>query len=513
MTGGPFTDRRLVSLPSCEVAYIQVSGVCPMKATGCGLLVFSVALSTSLTIAEEARSADVGDSWSALPGLHRAPLMALSKPRLSAAFTTGYGLTLVDDGSHHRLLAVPAVGLVAAPWLEFALLADTRYDIHPGGDTGFISDPKAVAKVGAEVARNVQLGGQLGVWFPGTEKPGDTFQAASPELSLFGAWTGKPLVFSAYAGYRLDQSKNAGRNAPRLSQGDRLALGLSEFNELLAGAGGAYVVGPWVVLGEVSVDVPMGSGAPGLTESPLRASGGIRYRASAQLEFEGMFDTSLSTPPPVGPTRPLVPVEPRIAGLFGIRYRFVSDPPYVAPVTPTPEEPIAKPKPAPKVVVKTSITVVLRGRDGQLLTDAKVQLITPAGELPVEPDEQGEFLLKDIEVGSVTLNATVAGYVPISKTLVLARDPLKLELNLEPTLTGQVRGLVRSFGGAAVKARISIQPGNLEMSSDADGTFELDVAPGTYEVTINAAGFLVQKKKVVVEKDGVVVMNADLVKK
>jgi len=482
-----------------------------MKAIGCGLLVFSVALSTSRAMAEEARSADVGDSWSALPGLHRAPLMALSEPRLSVAFTAGYGLTLVDDGSHHRLLALPAVGLVAAPWLEFALLADTRYDIHPGGDTGFISDPKAVAKVGAEVARNIQLGGQLGVWFPGTEKPGDTFQAASPELSLFGAWTGKPLVFSAYAGYRLNQSKNAGRNAPRLSQGDRLALGLSDFNELLAGAGGAYVVGPWVVLGEVSAEVPMGSGAPGLTESPLRASGGIRYRASAQLEFEGLLDASLSTPPPVGPTRPLVPVEPRITGLLGIRYRFVPDPPYVPPATPAPKKPIAEPE--PKVAVTTSITLVLHGRDGQVITDAKVQLSTPKGDLPIEPDEEGAFLMKDIEVGSVTLKVTAAGYVPISKTLALTRDPVKLELNLERSLTGQVRGLVRSFGGAAVKARISIQPGNLEMSSDTDGAFELDVAPGTYQVTINAPGFLVQKKKVVVEKDGVVVMNADLVKK
>ncbi len=502
-----------MSLPRCEVAYIQLSDVWPMKAIGCGVLLFAVAMSTSRAMAEEAPAADVGDSWSALPGLHRAPLMALSKPRLSAAFTAGYGLTLAADGNHHRALALPAVGLVAAPWLEFALLADTRYDIHPGGDTGFISDPKAVAKVGGEVSRNVQLGGQLGVWCPGTEKPGDTFQAASPELSLFGAWTGKPLVFSAYAGYRLNQSNNAGRNAPRLSQGDRLALGLSDFNELLAGAGGAYVVGPWVALGEVSAEVPMGSGAPSLTESPLRASGGIRYRASAQLEFEGLLDTSLSTPPAVGPTQPLVPVEPRIAGLFGIRYRFVSDPPYVAPVTPAPQKPIAKPKPAPKVAVKTSITLVLHGRDGQVITDAKVQLSTPRGDLPIEPDEEGAFLLKDIEVGNVTLKVTVAGYVPISKTLVLARDPLKLELNLEPTLTGQVRGLVRSFGGAAVKARISIQPGNLEMSSDADGAFELDVAPGTYEVTIKAPGFLVQKKKVVVEKDGVVVMNADLVKK
>ncbi len=484
-----------------------------MKAIGCGVLLFAVALSTSRAMAEETPSTDVGDSWFALPGLHRAPLMALSKPRLSAAFTAGYGLTLAADGNHHRALALPAVGLVAAPWLEFALLADTRYDIHPGGDTGFISDPKAVAKVGAEVSRNVQLGGQLGVWFPGTEKPGDSFKAASPEFSLFGAWTGKPVVLSAYAGYRLDQSKNAGRNAPRLSQGDRLALGLSEFNEVLAGAGGAYVAGPWVALGEVSAEVPMGSGAPGLTESPLRVSAGVRYLASAQLEFEGLIDASLSSPPPVGPDRPLVPIEPRIAGLFGIRYRFVPDPPYVPPATPASIKPIAQREPAPKVAVKTSITLLLHGRDGQLLTDAKVQLSSPKGDLAMEPDEQGAFLLKEIEVGSVTLKVTVAGYVPISKTLVLGRDPLKLELNLEPSLTGQVRGLVRSFGGAAVKARISIQPGNLEMSSDADGAFELDVAPGTYEVTISAPGFLVQKKKVIVEKDGVVVMNADLVKK
>lgn len=480
-----------------------------------GSVFFGVAIAGAISPARaDSPPADVGDSWFALPGLHRAPLMAGSELRLSAALSAGYGLTLAEDGSHHRVAALPALGLVATPWLEFGVLGDSRYDMHPGGDTGFVSDPKAIIKVGGEVAPKLQLGGQLGGWFPGTEKAADTLDSASPEVSLFGAFLNSPLTLATYAGYRFDQSENAGRNAPRLSEGDRLALGLSEFNAVLAGLGGAYRTGSVVLIGEASAEILMGSGAPSPTQSPLRLSAGARYLASAQLQLEGMLEASLSNSPSVGPTEPLVVIEPRVSALIGLRYRFVPDPPYVPPVRPTPAaKPLAKPKPAVKVAVKTSLSVTLRGRDGELLTEAKVALTTQAGEQLPELDENGVFQFKEVEVASVTLKVTAAGYLPVTQQISLTKNAAPVELTLEASLTGQVRGLVRSFGGTPVQAKIRIQPGNLEVTSDQKGFFEVDVAPGTYEVTIEAKGFVLQQRKVNVEKDGVVVLNADLVKK
>lgn len=478
------------------------------------LLGISLVATSTAAAADGPTSAEVGDSWFALPAIHRVPVMALSEPRLGVSFTGGYAATFAQDGNHHRLIALPAIGWVVQPWLELGIQADSRYDMHPGGDVGMIADPRVVAKLGTEAAENVQVGVQLGGWFPGTEKPADTLQAASPEASFFGAFTNTHLTLAAFSGYRLDQSKKAGRNAARLSQGDRLALGLSEFNEVLAGIGGGYRSGPLVFLGEVSAELPIGSGAPSPTQAPLRASAGVRYFASAQLQLEGMLEASLSSPPAVGPTEPLVAIEPRIGALLGIRYRFVPDAPLVVEKSAPPRpKPVAKPKPVPKIAPKTDLTLLVRGRDGQLLTDAHLELVTATGtETPVL-DEQGAFQLKDLALGRATLKVTASGYLPIKKEIVLTKEPARIELNLEISLAGQVRGLVRSFGGTAVSAKIRIQPGDLGTTTDAEGFFELDVAPGTYQVSIEADGFVTQQRKVEVEKNGVVVLNADLVKK
>jgi uncharacterized membrane protein len=75
---------------------------------------------------------------------------------------------------------------------------------------------------------------------------------------------------------------------------------------------------------------------------------------------------------------------------------------------------------------------------------------------------------------------------------------------------GQLRGLVRSFSGQGVTAKVNVQPGQLEVFCDEQGAFELDLPPGTYTVTIEAEGYLAQKRPVRIRKDGVTVLNADL---
>jgi len=78
--------------------------------------------------------------------------------------------------------------------------------------------------------------------------------------------------------------------------------------------------------------------------------------------------------------------------------------------------------------------------------------------------------------------------------------------------TGQVRGLVRSFSGAGLRARIRIEPLGKEIQTDAAGNFQLDVPPGTYEVVVEASGHAAQRRHVQVPEDGVVILNADLLR-
>ena len=89
--------------------------------------------------------------------------------------------------------------------------------------------------------------------------------------------------------------------------------------------------------------------------------------------------------------------------------------------------------------------------------------------------------------------------------------PLTLDVRLEAALTtGQLRGLVRSFGGQTLQARIRIEPLGTELVADEAGRFVMDVPPGHYEVVIEAPGHDPQRRRVEVTADGVVIVNADL---
>jgi uncharacterized membrane protein len=69
---------------------------------------------------------------------------------------------------------------------------------------------------------------------------------------------------------------------------------------------------------------------------------------------------------------------------------------------------------------------------------------------------------------------------------------------------------VRSYAGVGLAAEIRVEPGGYVASCNADGEFVLDLAPGDYEVSIQAQGYLAQKRRLRVRKEGVTVLNADL---
>ena len=71
---------------------------------------------------------------------------------------------------------------------------------------------------------------------------------------------------------------------------------------------------------------------------------------------------------------------------------------------------------------------------------------------------------------------------------------------------------MRSYQGKPLAAKIRIEPGGLEGQTDETGMFQIDVQPGEYDVEIESAGFATQRRHVKVDKQGVVVINADLVK-
>jgi hypothetical protein len=59
---------------------------------------------------------------------------------------------------------------------------------------------------------------------------------------------------------------------------------------------------------------------------------------------------------------------------------------------------------------------------------------------------------------------------------------------------------------------VRIEPLGTRLTADRDGAFQLDLPPGKYEVVIEARGHLTQRRSIEVRADGVVVLNADLLR-
>jgi uncharacterized membrane protein len=113
------------------------------------------------------------------------------------------------------------------------------------------------------------------------------------------------------------------------------------------------------------------------------------------------------------------------------------------------------------------------------------------------------------------LSVEAAGFEPIKKTFALeAGKAQKLEIALTALPPpSQIRGVVRSFGGQGLTARVRVAPLGVETTTDATGAFQVDVPPGAYEVSVEADGYEVQRRQVRVDPQGVVILNADLAKK
>ena len=76
-----------------------------------------------------------------------------------------------------------------------------------------------------------------------------------------------------------------------------------------------------------------------------------------------------------------------------------------------------------------------------------------------------------------------------------------------------MRGHVRAFSGEPLRATIRLKPRDLKASTDEQGYFELDIPPGQYTVRLRSFGYVSQSRSIVVEPNGVTVLNVELGKK
>jgi hypothetical protein len=533
MIGGRLHARRRFAAAQVTslLSALVIAGVAPARAA-------------ELLVADGGGDASV-DSGPSAPSAPRAlarVAVAGPSPRgLTLTLASGYGYTesLLGLGDHHdRAMARLAVEGRPTPWLGMALRFDGRYDHHtiPGqpSDSGMIGDPRIQVRADRALAGGFAVGVRGGLWFPGRNAPSIDLSATTPELLAMASYTASqaplPITIALDAGYRYDRSARTAPDAAMLTLSDRASLGVSANDAILLGASASAGRGPIQGYLEGSWDLLVGSGSPAPLTSPMILGAGVRLALAETLGLEVAAEVSPSRRPVENPMASLVPIPPRVAAWVGLTYAFAAttrgsssrrsagdeSPPADAVAKEPAKEPTAAPPPI-------SVPIRVLGADDQPVASVQVFANRAAGErLPLAAGEDGRFALElahapDGRPVPVALDVEAPGFVASHVTVSEAPGPEgELTIRLERSLpSGQIRGYVRSLSGRTVDADVEVRAAGKDTVSPqslrADGgRFEIDVAPGSYEVHVSASGYETQRRRIQVERNGVTLLNVDL---
>ncbi len=440
--------------------------------------------------------------------------------RISAAASAGYGYTESMgpvSGAHHRMAGTLGVGVVPLPWLAVALRLDCRLDMHPrdsqGKDVTGTGDPRLFLRGGHALTRRLSLGGEAVIWVPGNKAPSFKANATTVDLKALVAHrlSALSLTLLGYAGARIDQSAKSAPDLARLRPGDRSALGLSDSDAVLLGIGASTrALAQSELFAEVAVDWLVGSKAPALSKSPMRATVGGRYFFKHALQGELTATIGLSGRPSLDPSAPLVPIEPRFMLGAGLRYgHALHAPPPPKPVTPAAPAEVEAPRDA-------KLEGVLVDSAGAALPDVNVTLHAGDRRETAITDGAGHYAFERVPLGTAELEATASGFETQtwSVEVVPHNPPLEQRALVQKGNLGTLRVVTRTFASEPLAAAIVVRDakGKKVTSGQAgtNGLFEFELPPGRYLVMISAPGYRPHQREIQIERYGVAIMNVDM---
>jgi hypothetical protein len=147
-------------------------------------------------------------------------------------------------------------------------------------------------------------------------------------------------------------------------------------------------------------------------------------------------------------------------------------------------------------------------RSGDEVTETEpYEVAASSGAQPPVAEQAAAGPYREPAPAEATAPASAVDAQEAAPAAVAAADaPAELE-------KAQVRGHIRSFSGQPLRATITLKPGGLKASTDAQGYFMLEVAPGRYSVRLRSFGYVSQTRQILVEENGVTVLNVELGKK
>lgn len=377
----------------------------------------------------------------------RVPLLE-NHARVRLVPSAAYGATesvLPGRDRHHRMSAGAGAAVSFMSGFAGELRMDTRYDQHaaPSEDSGVI-DARALLRYARAVSERTALGAQLNVWVPGEKAPQPAFDATTLDLlGLVGIKASERWTVSFQGGYRNDRSARSIKSAERLSQADFIALGLSDFDAALVGLGAqqAFERTRWFC--ELTADLLVGKGAPGLSRSPLRAALGASTELGRPSTRGSLIAQALlSDRVKVDVNGPLVPFEPRFTVMLALSQDFDwgekpdADHAAEAPAE-KPVAPVVEPEPAPAAVALPLgvLRVMVRDTDRGEAVPARVRVTKADGtlvEAEQKPAARGGIEL-ELAPGSYEVEISADGFASQRRKLSIDEHGVTLiNIDLRP---------------------------------------------------------------------------------
>lgn len=426
---------------------------------------------------------------------------------ISLAFAHTEAVLAAND-AHERLSAELSAAWVARAWLQLSVRLDNRYDSHRGdhgSDSGILGSPELSTRHAFALPHGLSVAGQLRLRLPAGSAAGRSFRAATTELSgllsktLFGSGE-----LTLQLGYRFDRSYYAFQAPDRLSEADALAAALSRYDAALVGVLLAVPLRALTLVGEASWEPYVGDGAPRATQSPMRLRAAVQKRFGERLLPGLELGTNLEGRRRFDPT---TRVEPRMWAAISLTVLLDRARPKAATPTAAP----AAPPGEPQLPARGVIAIQLIGPDQAPVAGADVVWLI--GETRAENSTNLDGLASiEAAVGSVVrVSAVAPGLAAVERMLSVTAAKQTQIVRLEQALPeGEIKGKVRSFHGGPLKATIELLPDGARIESDQQGTFQLSVPPGDYQLRVSAPGHVPQERKAHVEQTGVTILVIDL---